>query len=454
MTKPNSKAIAVLGMHRSGTSVTARVVQLLGAYLGEESDLMPTLPDNPAGYWERTDIWDIHERTLQRLNTSWDTSFDLPHGWHRSPEVAPLREELVDLVKTKFMHQRLWAWKDPRTVILFPLWKDVLAELGIAFGCLLVARNPLDVAKSLERRDGFSIEEGLGIWYNYNLALLRDTSDAPRALVTYDRLLADWGAALAPSAEILSLPVEGIDEKARAAIDKAVRKDLRHSASKLDDLAQSGCPGPIIELAGMIDQIGRQGFIWENSVDNKVKQLFETHSAVSRLYRHDILRVSRRAHDIQRHAANLENARSAQMGEVARLTEHSRALEEKAQKLATAGGELQSLRRRVQEESQSAQAAAQEFDEVRSVLQDKRQELAQTQSKAEALAKSVDGAQHVIGEQKEEIACLRRLLEDRALEAQDLTKALAEFHGSQSWRITKPLRAVYDALRSLGRSQS
>ena len=56
MKKPSSKAIAVLGMHRSGTSVTTRVVQLLGAYLGEESDLMPTLPDNPEAHVRRVPV--------------------------------------------------------------------------------------------------------------------------------------------------------------------------------------------------------------------------------------------------------------------------------------------------------------------------------------------------------------------------------------------------------------
>jgi hypothetical protein len=53
-------AICILGMHRSGTSVTARAINLLGAYLGEEKDLMPHNPYNPEGFWERQDIYDLH----------------------------------------------------------------------------------------------------------------------------------------------------------------------------------------------------------------------------------------------------------------------------------------------------------------------------------------------------------------------------------------------------------
>ena len=163
-------------MHRSGTSATTRVIQLLGAYLGEEEELIKPRPDNPKGFWERTDIHLLHERILQALNTAWDTSFPLPENWHLSREIAPFRGELVDLIKTHFAGRRLWAWKDPRTALLLPLWRDVLEELKIRFGCLLVTRNPLDVARSLERLHGFPTEEALGIWLNYNLAMLENTS--------------------------------------------------------------------------------------------------------------------------------------------------------------------------------------------------------------------------------------------------------------------------------------
>ena len=56
MRKTKSTAIAILGMHRSGTSVTARVVNLLGAYIGEGEEMMEPDPNNPAGYYEHLPI--------------------------------------------------------------------------------------------------------------------------------------------------------------------------------------------------------------------------------------------------------------------------------------------------------------------------------------------------------------------------------------------------------------
>ena len=120
------KAICVLGMHRSGTSAITRAINLLGVYLGEEADMMAAQSNNPEGYWERQDIFRLHERILHHLRKTWDTSLPLSDGWHKSDDIKPFREELVELIKKNFSDRQLWAWKDPRSAILFALWKDVL----------------------------------------------------------------------------------------------------------------------------------------------------------------------------------------------------------------------------------------------------------------------------------------------------------------------------------------
>src|SRR5205823_6297255 len=57
------RAVCVLGMTRSGTSLTMRTLNLLGVYLGPESELLPG-PDasNPKGFWEQD--------KLKRLNNA------------------------------------------------------------------------------------------------------------------------------------------------------------------------------------------------------------------------------------------------------------------------------------------------------------------------------------------------------------------------------------------------
>src|SRR5262245_57953734 len=56
--------ICVLGMHRSGTSVAARLMNLLGIDLGVEEHLLGPQPDNPKGFWEYQPILALNEELL------------------------------------------------------------------------------------------------------------------------------------------------------------------------------------------------------------------------------------------------------------------------------------------------------------------------------------------------------------------------------------------------------
>ncbi|HEX9606902.1 MAG TPA: hypothetical protein VF962_06700, partial [Gemmatimonadaceae bacterium] len=52
-TSSSPRQIAVLGMHRSGTSLVARLVTAMGSYAGEDHELAAPDIYNPTGYWER-----------------------------------------------------------------------------------------------------------------------------------------------------------------------------------------------------------------------------------------------------------------------------------------------------------------------------------------------------------------------------------------------------------------
>ncbi len=281
------------------------VIHLLGVYLGEKEELMPPAPDNPEGFWERKDICALHERILEALHTAWDTSFPLPENWHLARQMAPFRDELVNLVSTNFARRELWAWKDPRMSILLPLWRDVLEELRIKFSCLLLTRNPLDVARSLADRDRFPREEALGIWFNYNLAMLRNSEGLPRALISYDRLLQDWEGTLSGCAKTLSLSRRRTSERARKAIAKVIRMDLRHSVSDLADLAKADCPAQVRELAGILDRMARTGNLDRPSDKLKLKRLLEVHARFAGLYRHDVARKDGAARELKSELSRL-----------------------------------------------------------------------------------------------------------------------------------------------------
>jgi hypothetical protein len=45
-----------LGMHRSGTSMVARLLNMMGAYFAPEGVEIPAYPEGPKGFWERQDV--------------------------------------------------------------------------------------------------------------------------------------------------------------------------------------------------------------------------------------------------------------------------------------------------------------------------------------------------------------------------------------------------------------
>lgn len=213
---------------------------------------MPPLPENPEGFWERMDIYYLQENILSVLGRDWTTSTPLPEKWHNSDEMRPYRDELAKLVKTNFSGHPLWAWKDPRTCLLLPLWKEVLSDLGIRIKVVFVLRNPLDVARSLEKRNGFPLIKGLGMWFAYTLAALKGIDGLETIFVSYDCFLANWKTELTKCAKALGVewPVDETLLKEKMAV--FVRHDLRHSVSGLNELLAVNAPGPLIRLYGLL----------------------------------------------------------------------------------------------------------------------------------------------------------------------------------------------------------
>src|SRR5687767_636825 len=80
-----ARAICVLGMHRSGTSLVSRLLHLLGVYLGPQESISNTGEDNPTGYWEHSGFVRLNEELLARLGGRWDAPPALTPGWFADP---------------------------------------------------------------------------------------------------------------------------------------------------------------------------------------------------------------------------------------------------------------------------------------------------------------------------------------------------------------------------------
>ena len=74
---PSSNVVCVAGMHRSGTSLVARLLNQCGLYLGRDEDILPANPTNPEGHWEHERLVEINVELLTEFGGGWDWPADL-----------------------------------------------------------------------------------------------------------------------------------------------------------------------------------------------------------------------------------------------------------------------------------------------------------------------------------------------------------------------------------------
>jgi hypothetical protein len=223
-------------MHRSGTSLLARLLNLAGVDLGENARLARAADDNPRGFWEHEGLREINDALLAAFGGSWMHPPDLPAGWTRDPRIAPLREKARALIASEFADRALWGFKDPRTTLLTDFWREILPG-RIAW--IVAVRNPLEVADSLKRRNGFPSVLAEDLWNAYTRAALRRTPAADRAIVHFERLLVEPAAEIQRLIRTLRLPVSPPGADAALRMREESSRGLRHHSHGLDEVRGS-----------------------------------------------------------------------------------------------------------------------------------------------------------------------------------------------------------------------
>jgi hypothetical protein len=234
----SSRPVAIVGMHRSGTSMVAKLLQRAGLNLGEEADLMPPAEENPEGFYEHLQFVKLNDEVLNVAGAGWDCPPVAGFNWDdsaldsfraRARQLAiPLAERLP------------WGWKDPRTSLTLPFWRSAFGPLRI----VAVVRNPLEVVTSLHRRNAFSTALGLTLWQIYAERILEDTSPDERLITHYDSYFLEPDREIGRVLDYLDLD-RGQD--LRGLKSEAI-PELRHHRKTVSDLIEHEIPAEVINL--------------------------------------------------------------------------------------------------------------------------------------------------------------------------------------------------------------
>jgi len=223
-----ARALIVLGMHRSGTSALARVINLRGVDLGK--NLIPPLEgNNEKGFWEHTDINTTNEKLLRGLNSSWDDVRSLPENWWDSDIVHRYKLEILSILERDFAKSSFWGLKDPRICRLLPAWHSLLEHTSSRPYFLIIVRNPLEVVASLSKRDGFSKGKSCLLWLKHLIDAEKGTRNSNRIFVTYEELLSDWNGLLLRIQRSFKFKWPVSFKKAKEELNSFLQRDLQHN---------------------------------------------------------------------------------------------------------------------------------------------------------------------------------------------------------------------------------
>jgi hypothetical protein len=188
------KRIIVLGVMRSGTSLTADLIRLWGAYAGTQDHLWESNVDDSRGYGYMEYI------PLQNLNNELLDNND---------RVPPLTESLDEKIASRKYREQAknllqsmdamalknkaeeWVWKDARLPLTLPFWRNLWG--GVIY--VITIRHPAEIALSLAQaaeidKDNLPYSAGFTYWQYCMLQVLSFTQQSTRKLfIAYDQLI-------------------------------------------------------------------------------------------------------------------------------------------------------------------------------------------------------------------------------------------------------------------------
>ncbi len=141
--------VVVIGMHRSGTSMLAGILDKLGVCMGPNGESNERqAKHNASGYYEDDDFLNLNERILTRSERGWA---DIPDPLRLGSACASFQGPAIELVQARMATNEVWGWKDPRTCLTLPTYFGALDKDHALV--VRMERSKLAIVKSLLHRE-------------------------------------------------------------------------------------------------------------------------------------------------------------------------------------------------------------------------------------------------------------------------------------------------------------
>jgi len=179
----NTQTVIILGMFRSGTSMVAGILDILGVDMG--SDMLPESRANPLGYFEDRAFMDLN-RTI--VEAAGGTLNDPPPLSAIKAQEERFRAQLRSMAAPDA--PRRWGWKDPVTSLTIHCYADHLVNPSL----IVCRRDPEAVAASYAKMVEMSPSAVKELRAAYNRSIdefINAHPDIPRLELCYDAFVND-----------------------------------------------------------------------------------------------------------------------------------------------------------------------------------------------------------------------------------------------------------------------
>ncbi len=222
----NKKYLFVLGMHRSGTSAMIGVLtKCLKIYNNHKDHHWGD--DNVKGGFEHKYLVDVNEKILGTMNTGWSDEKPLDDGWYNSPMMHSFSDIITNILVEDCTHHDLVTMKDPRVCILLPLYIRALKKSDIDPLFLIINRDDIEVANSLQKRNGMEIEKGLKLCEKYKQGIEDWTEGFDTLKLDFNDLIKNPVGCTDKLISTFNLDID-FDETMRDSVIDWIDPDLKH----------------------------------------------------------------------------------------------------------------------------------------------------------------------------------------------------------------------------------
>lgn len=168
-----------------------------------------------------------HDEMLASIGSSWDDWRQLDPRWFQS-KLERHRQAIKALLIDEFGGEKLIFVKDPRICRFVPFVCSILAELNFSPIAVLLVRNPIEVAYSLQRRDKFDVPKSTMLWLRHILDAEHFSRSLPRYFLPYEGLLQNWRHHIDRIAEQTGIVWPNRSDRSGSEIDQFLTTELYH----------------------------------------------------------------------------------------------------------------------------------------------------------------------------------------------------------------------------------